>query len=168
MIVKYPVSIYINGIKEDFLVTPTTTLLSLLRKERHLTGSKEGCNQGDCGACTVLLDGKAVKACIVPAIIMQDRCVTTVEGLARNGKLAPLQEAFYKKGAPQCGYCTPGMLMAAQGLLNSNPKPTHDEIVEAISGNLCRCTGYYKYIQAIQAVVDGEFGTTGELGTAED
>jgi carbon-monoxide dehydrogenase small subunit len=153
-----------NGMKEDFLVTPTTTLLSLIRKESHLTGSKEGCNQGDCGACTVLLDGKAVKACIVPAITVKDRHVTTVEGMARNNKLAPLQEAFYQKGAPQCGFCTPGILMAAQGLLNHNPKPNHDEIVEAISGNLCRCTGYYKYIQAIQAVVDGEFGVA-EVGS---
>ncbi len=156
---KYQISIRINGIEEDFLVTPTTTLLSLLRKDRHLTGSKEGCNQGDCGACTVLLDGEAVKACIVPAIVIQGRSVTTVEGLARDGELSPLQEAFYRKGAPQCGYCTPGMLMAAQGLLNRTRTPTKDEIVEAISGNLCRCTGYYKYIQAIQAVVDGEFGT---------
>ena len=155
---KYPISININGIGEDFLVTPTTTLLSLLRKEKHLTGSKEGCNQGDCGACTVLLDGKAVKACIVPALVARGRNVTTVEGLARNGKLSRLQEAFYRKGAPQCGYCTPGMLMAAQGLLNRRPKPDNAEIVEAISGNLCRCTGYYKYIQAIQAVADGEFG----------
>jgi carbon-monoxide dehydrogenase small subunit len=162
--VKYAISITINGVAEDFLVTPTTTLLSLLRKETHLTGAKEGCNQGDCGACTVLLDGRAVKACIVPAIILDNRSVTTVEGLAVNGRLNALQAAFYDKGAPQCGYCTPGMLMAAQGLLNHNPRPGHGEIVEAISGNLCRCTGYYKYIQAIQAVVDGEYGKSAAGG----
>jgi carbon-monoxide dehydrogenase small subunit len=161
---KYIIKVKVNGIATDFLVDPTATLLSILRKESHLTGSKEGCNQGDCGACTVLLDGKAVKACIVPAIVANGRSVMTVEGLERNGRLTPLQEAFFMKGAPQCGFCTPGILMAAQGLLIQQPKPTNEEIVEAISGNLCRCTGYYKYIQAIQAVVDGEFNAMGEGG----
>jgi len=154
---KYPVSFYINGVQYDFYVTPATSLLSLLRKDTHMTGAKEGCNQGDCGSCTVLLDGMAVKACLVPALTIAGRHVITVEGLAVNGKLNPLQQAFYEMGAPQCGYCTPGFLMAAQGLLNKNPKAGHEEIVEAISGNLCRCTGYYKYIQAIEAVVAGKF-----------
>lgn len=154
---KHEISILLNGVKTSFYITPTQSLLSLLREDAHLTGAKCGCNAGDCGACTVLLDDKAVKACIVPAIIADGRKVTTVEGLAVDGKLNPLQQAFYENSAPQCGYCTPGILMAAQGLLNKHPNANRHQIVEALSGNLCRCTGYYKYIESVEDVVAGKF-----------
>jgi aerobic-type carbon monoxide dehydrogenase small subunit (CoxS/CutS family) len=137
-------------------IDPSIRLIDFLRDELDLTGTKEGCGKGECGACTVLLDGKAVDSCLVLIGQCQDREVITVEGLARDGELDPLQKAFVEEGAVQCGYCTPGMLMSAKGLLLNNPKPTEAEIRRAISGNLCRCTGYVKIVKAIQAASNKE------------
>jgi carbon-monoxide dehydrogenase small subunit len=125
-------------------------LLELLRNELGLSGTKEGCGTGECGACTVLLDGKPVNSCLMLAVDAEGREVTTVEGLEKEGKLHPLQEAFVEEGAVQCGFCTAGMLMAAKGLLEENAHPTEEEIRRGISGNLCRCTGYVRIVRAIQ------------------
>ncbi|MCL4458927.1 MAG: (2Fe-2S)-binding protein [Chloroflexi bacterium] len=132
-------------------VTGDTTLLSLLREQLNLTGTKDGCAEGDCGACTVILDGEAVKSCLVLAVQVDGSEVTTVEGLARDGVLHRLQQSFIEEGAIQCGYCTPGMLLAAKALLDRVASPTEEEIRRTIAGNLCRCTGYLRIIRAIQA-----------------
>lgn len=142
----------INGEQYDVLVKPNSTLLDFLRNDLHLTGAKKGCDEGDCGACTVLLDGKAVNSCLVPVLEMNGKEVLTVEGLAQNGRLDPLQQAFIDKGAVQCGFCTSGMILSAKALLIENPRPTEDEVRTAISGNLCRCTGYVKIVDAILTV----------------
>jgi aerobic-type carbon monoxide dehydrogenase small subunit (CoxS/CutS family) len=125
------------------------TLLQLIREDLGLTGTKEGCGEGDCGACTVILDGKAVNSCLVLAVEADGREITTVEGLAHNGKLHPLQQAFVDEGAVQCGYCTPGMLLSAKALIDETSSPTEAEISQAIAGNLCRCTGYTRIVNAI-------------------
>lgn len=139
----------INGNAVEVAVKPTWTLLRVLREELRLTGTKKGCEQGDCGACTVIMDGKTVNACLVLALQAQSKEIETIEGLGTPEQLHPLQESFIENGAVQCGYCTPGMLMSGKALLKANPKPTSDEIKRAISGNLCRCTGYIKIINAI-------------------
>jgi len=139
----------INGKAVEIAVKPTWTLLRVLREELRLTGTKKGCEQGDCGACTVIMDGKAVNACLVLALQAESKEIETIEGLGTPDHLHPLQESFIKNGAVQCGYCTPGMLMSGAALLDKNPKPNIDEIKRAISGNLCRCTGYVKIIDAI-------------------
>lgn len=146
------ISILINGEKRVFQAEPSETLLTLLRREGY-KGVKKGCERGDCGACAVLLDGRAVNSCLVLAAKADGRAVTTVEGLETDGRLSALQEAFLDAGAVQCGYCTPGMLIAATDLLNRNPDPSEEEIREAISGNLCRCTGYVKQVEAIKLAV---------------
>jgi carbon-monoxide dehydrogenase small subunit len=128
---------------------PGVRLIDLLRDRLDLTGTKEGCGEGECGACTVILDGAAVNACLVLAAQLQGRSVLTVEGLARNGELDPLQQAFIDAGAVQCGYCSPGMLMSAKALLLRNPHPREAEVRTAIAGNLCRCTGYTKIVEAV-------------------
>lgn len=128
-----------------------TTLLEVLRDKLGITSPKAGCNTGDCGACSVLLDGILVKSCITNALSVQGREITTVEGLAGPGELHPLQKAFYEHYGAQCGFCTPGMLLAAKALLDRNPEPTAREVKEAISGNLCRCTGYVKIVESILA-----------------
>lgn len=125
-------------------------LVDLLRNQFGLTGTKVGCREGECGACTVLLDGEAVNSCLVLALSVEGREVTTIEGLAAGGDLHPLQKAFAEEGAVQCGYCTPGMIMAAKALLDRNREPSEEEITVALSGNLCRCTGYAKIIRAVQ------------------
>jgi len=145
----------VNGIPYEVAIEPRQSLLQLLREELHLTGTKEGCSEGECGACTVLLDGKTVDSCLIFALEAQGRAVTTIEGLAQGDQLHPVQKAFAEYGAVQCGFCTPGMILAAKALLDSNPHPTELEIRQGISGNLCRCTGYVKIVEAIQAAARG-------------
>ncbi len=141
----------LNNEEVTIEVGPDALLVDVLRDQLELTGTKEACGEGECGACTVLLDGEPVTSCLVPALKAQGREVMTVEGLASGGELHPLQKAFIEHGAVQCGYCTPGMLMSAKALLDKNPHPTEGEIRQAISGNLCRCTGYVKIVEAIEA-----------------
>jgi carbon-monoxide dehydrogenase small subunit len=139
----------VNDQPVEVLVQPYETLLDALRERLGLTGPKEGCGTGDCGACTVHLDGKPVASCLVLAMQARGRAVRTIEGLGAPGTLHPLQEAFVRHGVSQCGFCIPGVLMAAEGLLAENPRPTEDEIRYGIAGNLCRCTGYTKMLAAI-------------------
>lgn len=147
---KHHISFTINGEKVRFEVEPNKTLLKMLREDLNLTGAKEGCGAGECGSCTVIVDGKAVNSCMMLAVEADGKDIITVEGLAKNGVLDPLQETFIKNAALQCGYCTPGMLMSAKALLMRNPNPSEDDIKEAIGGNLCRCTGYKAIIDAIK------------------
>ncbi|MFH2044053.1 MAG: (2Fe-2S)-binding protein [Pseudomonadota bacterium] len=149
---KRLVELKVNGEVYEVAAAPNQTLLEVLRDELHLTGTKEACNEGSCGACTVLLNGKPVFSCLVLASSAKGKDIQTIEGLAQNGKLHPLQKAFHEKGAVQCGYCTPGMIMSGKALLDSNPHPTKDEAKDAISGNMCRCTGYAKIVEAILSV----------------
>ena len=146
------VSLTVNGVQREADVPSAATLVELLREHLGLTGTKVGCGHGECGACTVLLDGEPVNSCLVFAAQCKGREVTTIEGLRRNGALDRIQNAFVEAGAVQCGYCTPGMIMSAAALLSSNPTPSRGEIEEAISGNLCRCTGYVKIVDAVQRV----------------
>lgn len=146
---KHTITLNINGQTEQVLVPSNLTLLHALRDVLGLTGTKNGCEAGECGACTVLVDGEPVNSCLALAVEMDGREITTIEGLSNNGKLTPLQQAFADLNAVQCGYCTPGMLMAATALLRRNPKPTEEEIQKAMVGNLCRCTGYQRIIDAI-------------------
>lgn len=145
----------VNGIEREILAEPSERLLDVLRNTLHLTGTKEGCGIGECGACTVIVNSRAVNACLVPAVALEGKEVITVEGLMKNEKLHPLQEAFMRHNAVQCGFCTPGLLMSARALLDRNPHPNREEIGTAISGNLCRCTGYEQVIQAIEDVAEG-------------
>jgi carbon-monoxide dehydrogenase small subunit len=147
--VKYPIRLKINGETYEANIKSNTTLLELLRDEFGLTGTKRGCDTGQCGACTVLLDGKPVNSCLVLALDAGDKDVITIEGLAENGRLHPLQEAFIQEGAVQCGYCTSGMILSAKALLDESPAPTEEEVKRAIEGNLCRCTGYNRIVQAV-------------------
>ena len=146
---KHTITLSINGQSEEVLVPSNMTVLHLLREELGLIGTKNGCEAGECGACTVLVDGEPVNSCLSLAVEMDGREITTIEGLSNNGKLTPLQQAFAELNAVQCGYCTPGMLMAATALLNRNPNPTEEDIQKALVGNLCRCTGYQRIIDAI-------------------
>jgi len=142
----------INRRPYELSISPNQTLLELLREELGLTGTKCGCEIGECGACTVLLDGEAVNACLVLAPQIDGRQIETVEGLMQDGKLDPLQESFMDHDAVHCGFCTPGMLLSARALLNRNPRPDEGDIRESISGNLCRCTGYVQIVEAIKNV----------------
>ncbi|MBI4298309.1 MAG: (2Fe-2S)-binding protein [Chloroflexi bacterium] len=153
---KIPLVFKVNGEQQEILVQPYQTLLSALRDELRLTGTKEGCSNGNCGACTVIVNGRTADSCLVLAAEANGAEVTTVEGLSQNGQLHPVQKAFMKYGALQCGFCTPGFLLSAKYLLDSNPNPTEHEIRLAIAGNLCRCTGYDKIVRAIQAVAQAE------------
>ena len=143
------IGVTINGEKREILVEPNMTLLEVLRDKLGLTGTKRACDKGDCGACTVLLDGKPVNSCLILVMDARDKEITTIEGLAKDGKLHPLQEAFYELAATQCGFCTPGMILASKALLDHNDQPSVEQVKHALSGNLCRCTGYYKPIEAV-------------------
>jgi carbon-monoxide dehydrogenase small subunit len=141
--------INVNGTWREVVTQPGRLLLDLLREDLGLTGTKKGCEKGECGACTVLMNGKAVVSCLIPASKADGAEILTVEGMAQGDRLHPLQQAFWEEGAVQCGYCTPGMLISAKALLDENPGPSMEEVKRAISGTLCRCTGYTKIIQAI-------------------
>jgi carbon-monoxide dehydrogenase small subunit len=148
---KLKIKLKVNGAWREVETRPDRILLDLLREELGLTGTKKGCEAGECGACTVIMNGRAVLSCLIPALKADGAEITTIEGLAEEDRLHPLQQAFLEEGAVQCGYCTPGMLLAAKALLDENPEPSIDEVKRAISGNLCRCTGYTKIIRAIQS-----------------
>ncbi len=149
---KQTINFTLNGDPIEIEIESHLTLLQLLRDKLELTGTKEGCGMGECGACTVLIDGKTINSCIFPALEVNGKKVTTIEGLTDSqGSLHPIQRAFIEFGAIQCGFCTPGMVLSAMGLLDENPKPTEEEIRNGIAGNLCRCTGYLQIIQAIKA-----------------
>lgn len=153
---KRRIRLQVNGEEYYLEVKPSRTLLDVIREDLGLTGTKRGCDTGDCGACTVLIDGKPVTSCLVLAVDAQGKEILTIEGLSSDPlELHPLQAAFLKYGAVQCGYCTPGMILSAKALLERNPQPTEQEIKRAIAGNLCRCTGYVKIVEAIKAAVRG-------------
>ncbi len=144
----------INGTWREVETRPDRLLLDWLREDLGLTGTKKGCAEGECGACTVIMNGKAVLSCLLPAFKADGAEIWTVEGMAHQGKLHPLQQAFLNEGAVQCGYCSPGMLLSAKALLDEDPRPSVEDIREAISGNLCRCTGYARIIRAIQVAAE--------------
>jgi len=146
---KKRISVTVNGESYEKEVVPATSLLDFLRTDLNLTGTKEGCGEGECGACAVIMDGRLVDSCLILAVEADGQTIQTVEGVSQNGRLHPLQNAFAEKGAAQCGYCTPGMIMAAKNLLDRNPKPTAEQALKAIAGNLCRCTGYGTIVDAI-------------------
>ena len=149
---KREINIKVNGEPRRVLVQDSDTLLDVLRNEFDLTGAKNGCNRGECGTCTVLLDGRPIRSCILLAVMAEGHDVLTIEGMeGRSGELHPLQDAFLTHGAIQCGFCTPGMILTAKGLLDENPGPSEPEVRTAISGNLCRCTGYVKIVDAIMS-----------------
>jgi carbon-monoxide dehydrogenase small subunit len=152
----HSITVTVNGAKERLDVPSHMTLLQLLRERLALTGTKNGCEAGECGACTVLLDGEPVNACMVLAVEVDGRAVVTVEGLAPAGDLSPLQQAFVEHNAVQCGFCTPGVLISAQALLARNSHPTEQEIKEALVGNLCRCTGYLRIVRAVASAAKGD------------
>lgn len=144
----------VNGIKHELDVEPTQTLIYVIREILELTGTKEGCGNGECGACTVIMNGQAVNSCLIIAVQANGSEITTIEGLMKDGELHKIQQAFVKHGAIQCGFCSPGMIMSAKALLDENPMPTEKEIRTAIAGNLCRCTGYVKIVEAIKAIAE--------------
>ena len=149
---KKRITLTVNKQDRELLVDTRQTLLDVLRYEMGLTGTKEGCGDGNCGSCTVLLDGKAVNSCLVFAVEADGQQITTIEGLSEQGTLHPLQQAFIDEGAVQCGFCTPGMILTAKAFLDSNPRPTEAQVRLAIAGNLCRCTGYDRIVRAILKV----------------
>ena len=149
---KDTIRLRVNGKICELKTESLRTLLQVLREDLGLTGTKSGCEKGECGTCTVLVDGIAVNACLMPAQEAEDKVILTIEGLAQDGKLHPLQEKFIELGAIQCGFCTPGMILTAKALLDRNPKPTEEEVRREIAGNYCRCTGYDKIVKAILAV----------------
>ncbi len=149
---KKVIQLTVNGEPVEAAIEPNRTLVQFLREDLGLTGTKHGCGLGDCGACTVILNGSPVNSCLVLAVQAAGCELLTIEGLAENGRLHPIQQSFVDHGAIQCGFCTPGMILSSKALLDSNPDPTELEIRTAISGNLCRCTGYQKIVQAVQAL----------------
>jgi carbon-monoxide dehydrogenase small subunit len=140
----------VNGERTELLLPVHKTLLEVLREDMQLTGTKHGCELGECGTCTVLIDGRPELSCLLLPLQLEGRAITTIEGMAAGSRLHPLQQAFAELGAAQCGYCTPGILLSAKSLLETNPRPSRDEIREALAGNLCRCTGYVKILEAIE------------------
>ena len=153
---KRPLTLRVNGEQHDLQIEPNRLLLQTLREDLGLTGTKEGCSIGVCGACSVIVDGRLVSSCLTLALACNGKEITTIEGLARDGQLHPLQQAFIEFGGFQCGICTPGQIMAAKALLDENPKPSEEEVKEWMSGNLCRCTGYYKILESVMAVVNNK------------
>jgi aerobic carbon-monoxide dehydrogenase small subunit len=150
---KKPIELHVNGMVDEIYVEPWWTLARALREELGLTGTKVSCGNGDCGACTVIIEGKAVRSCIYPVMKAQGKKITTIEGISGpNGALHPLQQAFIDRFAIQCGYCTPGMIMTAKALLDENPHPREAQVKEGLRGNICRCTGYNKILEAVMAV----------------
>ena len=152
--------IKVNGQEHEIMAEPWRTLLDVLRYDLLLTGAKEGCGKGECGTCTVLLDGEAVNSCLIFVAEVEGKEITTIEGLSQQGELHPLQRAFIEEGAVQCGFCTPGVILTAKAFLDSNPLPTEDQVRRAISGNLCRCTGYDKIVRAIMRVAASQGGVS--------
>ena len=155
---KQLITLTVNGVTHEVAIEPRQSLLQVLREELHLTGTKEGCSEGECGACTVILDGRTVDSCLIFGLEAHGREVVTIEGVAQGEQLHPLQKAFAEYGGVQCGFCTPGMILAAKALLDGNPHPTEAEIRRGISGNLCRCTGYVKIVEAINAAAQSAVG----------
>lgn len=151
--VKQTVQLTVNGVAKSLFVHPMERLLDVLRHELHLTGAKEGCGEGECGSCSVLLDGQIVNSCLIPIGQTDGASLTTIEGLAADARLHPLQQAFLSSNGAQCGICTPGMILAAVHLLDRHPQPTLDQIREGLSGNLCRCTGYWQIFEAVNQAV---------------
>jgi len=151
---KQEIELIINGHLYEVVVKPTESLLDVVRNRLGLLGAKKGCNVGECGSCTLIIDGMPVRSCLVLAVTANGKNIITIEGLPEGGRLHPLQEAFVQHGAMQCGFCTPGMILSAKALLDENPNPNEDEIKKAIEGNLCRCTGYTGIIKAIRATVE--------------
>lgn len=147
----HEIELNLNGKTYSLSVPSNRTLLQVIREDLGLTGTKEGCSEGECGVCTVLLNGVPIRSCLTLAVDVRGKEILTIEGLAKNGKLHPLQKSFIEHGAIQCGFCTPGMILSAKALLDENPSPTEEEIRIALSGNLCRCTGYIKIFKAVQA-----------------
>ena len=152
---RYLITLNVNGDARTVLVKGNAILTNVLRDELDLTGTKKGCELGDCGSCTVLLDGKPIDSCLMLAVEADGREITTIEGVAANGKLDAIQESMINHAAVQCGYCTPGMVLSAKALLTRNPRPTETEVREAIAGNLCRCTGYVHIVEAVLAASQG-------------
>ncbi len=149
------IKLRVNGLEQEIMVDSRQTLLDILRYELGLVGAKEGCGNGNCGSCSVLLDGRVVNSCLVFAVETEGQDITTIEGLYQGGELHPLQQVFIEEGAVQCGFCTPGVILTAKALLDSNPHPTEIQVRQAIAGNLCRCTGYDKIVRAILKVAAG-------------
>ncbi|MBI2885757.1 MAG: (2Fe-2S)-binding protein [Chloroflexi bacterium] len=152
---KYAITLHVNGQLYTLEVEPTRLLVDILRYDLGLTGTKEACSVGVCGACTVLVDGQMVSSCLMPGVAAAGSSITTVEGLAGREELLPVQQAFVDYGGFQCGICTPGQVIAAKALLDENPHPTAEEIKEWMMGNLCRCTGYYKILESVQRAAEG-------------
>jgi carbon-monoxide dehydrogenase small subunit len=152
---KYPLSFILNGLAVDAMVKSTDTLLDVLREKLGVVSPKRGCDTGECGTCTVILNGDPVRACLTIALTVEGKKVETLEGLMKEGKMHPLQAAFHEHYAAQCGFCTPGMVMSAKALLDNKPKPNREEIIEALSGNLCRCGCYHEIVEAVEAVAHG-------------
>jgi carbon-monoxide dehydrogenase small subunit len=152
------ITLIVNGSEYALQVKPSATLLDIIREDLGLIGAKEGCGEGECGACTVIVDGKSVNSCIMLAVEADGKEITTIEGLAKGGKLHPIQQAFVDIGGLQCGFCTPGMILSTKALLDKNPNPTDAEIRKGLEGNFCRCTGYTKIIESVRAAVESMKG----------
>ncbi len=152
---RYPLTFQVNGLPVEAMAKATDTLLDVLREKLGVVSPKRGCDTGECGACTVILNGEPVRACLTIALTVEGKKVETLEGLTQDGKMHPLQEAFHEHYAAQCGFCTPGMVMSAKALLDKKPKPSREEIVDAISGNLCRCGCYNEIVEAVEGVAHG-------------
>jgi len=151
---KKLITLNVNGERSEVAVEPSWTLLETVREQLRLTGTKEGCGTGDCGACSMIVDGRLITSCLMLAVQADGRVIATVEGISSTGDLDPVQRAFIDKGGVQCGYCTPGMIVAARALLDANPNPTLDEVREGLAGNLCRCTGYTRIYESVLAAAE--------------